>query len=300
MERYCVDAAASCRAGFLACCVGALLWSAPVTAQSPGGVWGSDYEAAVQQAKSSQRPILVSVTATWCGPCQQLKQLTLNDREILQIAQQKFVAVSIDGDRRSDLVSKFGVTAYPTTFVLNVDGTVKQRWVGFQSASSFRRELERLAPESPKSSTLLAASNGTQGTVGGKGSQGQDAAGDQLLPVSAIFPANSSPFEFGGFCLVSLLDDNKLRRGTDVYYAEHKGVRVSFFSAEHRAKFAANPDRYWPVANGNCLVTSRETQENLPGDPRVGVLWKNRLWFFANRDRQRQFIESPQRFANGL
>ncbi len=300
MERYCVDAAASRRTWFLASCAGTLLWVLPVAADSPSGVWGSNFEAAVQQAKAGNRPILVSVTAVWCGPCQQLKQLTLYDREILQVAKDRFVAVSIDGDQRSDLVSKFGVTAYPTTFVLNADGAVQQRWVGFQSASSFRRELERLAPASSKADTAIVQATHTQTTVAGKVSLDQAAAPDQVLPVSAVFPANSSPFEFGGFCLVSLLDDNKLRRGTETYYLEHKGVRVSFYSAEHRAKFAANPDRYWPVANGNCLVTSRETQVNLPGDPRVGVLWKNRLWFFANRDRQRQFLETPQRFANGL
>ncbi|OYW23192.1 MAG: hypothetical protein B7Z55_03790 [Planctomycetales bacterium 12-60-4] len=121
-----------------------------------------------------------------------------------------------------------------------------------------------------------------------------------VQPVSATAPANTVPVDFSGFCLVSLLDDNKLRRGAETIVAEHNGVRVCFYSAEHRDKFLADPGRYWPVANGNCLVTSRETQQELPGDPRVGVLWKDRLWFFANRERQRQFMESPNRFANGL
>ena len=161
--------------------------------------------------------------------------------------------------------------------MIDTQGEIRHRWIGFQGASSFLSDLRTLASQTSRS-------------------QGED----EFPAVSALFPSNSSRFGFGAFCLVSLLDDNQLRRGIDNYVAEYRGVTLCFHSPAHRDRFFANPDRYWPVANGNCLVTSREQQHSEPGDPRVGVLWKNRLWFFADRDRQRRFMQAPDRFSNGL
>lgn len=236
--------------------------------------WSTDYEGALQQAQTQNRPVLATVTAVWCGACRQMQQLTLKESSVAQLASEQFVTVAIDGDRRGDLVSRFGVSAFPTTMVLDANGKVLHRWVGFQGASGFHRELQTFAKNLPRV--------------------------DEFPAVSALFPSNASPFGFGGFCLSSLLDDNKLRRGVDGYTAEYRGIRVCFYSAEHRDRFLVNPERYWPVNNGLCLVSSRENLQSSPGDPRVGVLWKNRLWFFADRDRQQRFIAAPHRFSGGL
>jgi thiol-disulfide isomerase/thioredoxin len=255
-----------------------LTFPARIWADEPVDAWQTDFDAAVREAQASRRPILAAVTAVWCGPCRQMKELTLNDPEVARLLAENFVTLMIDGDRHPDVIARLGVAAYPTTLLLNSDGGVAQRWVGFQSAESFRSELRQ------------ALRSG-----GGAGPQV-----DEFPAVSALYPTNASPFEFGGFCLVSLLDDNKLRRGVETYHAEHRGVRICFYSAEHRDKFLRNPDRYWPVANGNCLVTDEEDRRQLPGDPRVGVLWQNRLWFFTDRERQQRFIRSPHRFSRGM
>lgn len=251
-----------------------LLAAAPLSAEVTIPGWRSDFEAALETARQEKKPVLATVSAVWCGACRQMQQLTLNDGQIARLIESRFISVVIDGDQRADLVSRYGVTAFPTTFVLDANGKVLKQWVGFQSSSGFLGELQAQSGVKP-------------GDV------------DEFPAVSALYPTNASPFEFGGFCLVSLLDDNKLRRGVDNYFAEYRGVRICFYSEEHRHRFLSNPDRYWPVGNGKCLVTSREDHQEQPGDPRVGVLWKNRLWFFADRDRQRKFILSPDRFSNG-
>lgn len=236
--------------------------------------WGNNFTESLKQAAEKNQSILVTVTAVWCGPCRQMQQLTFSNPEFSQFAAENFVTVSIDGDQHPDVVSRLEVGAFPTTLVVDAAGTVRHRWVGFQSASTLKSELQVFARKSSGTTIDFPA-------------------------VSALFPTNASPYGFGAFCLVSLLDDNQLRRGVDAYPCEYRGVKLCFYSAAHREKFLAQPERYWPVDNGNCLVTSRENQVNAPGDPRVGVLWRNRLWFFADRERQRRFMEAPDRFSEG-
>lgn len=256
---------------FAALCLTAVI-SGPAVAATPAAGWRTDYEQAIADAKTQNKPVIATVTAVWCGACRQMQQLTLKDPQVARVIEERFVAVSIDGDQRADLVSSLGISAFPTTFVIDAQGKVIHRWVGFQNAGSFNRELQGFAGPSNSVATEFPA-------------------------VSALYPSNASPFAFSGFCLVSLLDENQLRRGGETFVAEYRGSRVCFHSAAHRDKFIAQPDRYWPVANGNCLVTSREQHASTPGDPRVGVLWKNRLWFFADRERQRRFMRSPHQFA---
>jgi thiol-disulfide isomerase/thioredoxin len=250
--------------------IGGLLLVSPVIVGAAS--WRSDYPQARTDAQSQGKPLLVTITASWCGACRQMDQLTFTDSRVRRLVDERFVAVSVDSDQHPDVVSAFGISALPTTLVL-VNGDPVKRWVGFQDASSFARDLESFA-------------------TGDK-----PAEKDEFAPVSAIYPSNSNRLGFAGYCLASLLDNNILRRGETEFTAEHLGVTLCFHSAEHRDSFLKDPQKYWPVANGNCLVTSREAHAEEVGDPRVGVLWRGKLWFFADRERQQQFLRAPHRFA---
>lgn len=235
--------------------------------------WIETYETGIEQAASQSRPVLVTVSAVWCGACRQMQQLTFSDPRVVRAAQEGFIPVKIDADRRPDLVSKLKIDAFPTTLLLSPEGQVLRRWVGFQAASDFAGQLEQL-----------------------RGDRGR--AADGFAPLSALYPFNAIPYAFGGYCLVTLLEENRLVRGDAQVLGEHQGQTVAFASEEHRAKFLQDPEKYWPVANGKCLVTSREEMHDEPGDPRVGVRWRGKLWFFADRERQQRFIRAPKRFAD--
>jgi thiol-disulfide isomerase/thioredoxin/YHS domain-containing protein len=253
---------------------GAILALALVVPTGPmmAAAWRTDYPEARQEAQSQGKPLLITITASWCGACRQMDQLTFTDSRVKAVVEEKFVAVSVNSDQHPNVVSAFGVSALPTTLVIT-DGEPTKRWVGFQNAATFAKDLE----------TLVGASSAKPA--------------DEFAPVSAVYPSNSPKLGFAGFCLVSLLDNNLLRRGDAKFTADHQGVRVCFHSEEHRDLFVRNPEKYWPVANGNCLVTSQEHHGEQLGDPRVGVMWKGKLWFFADRTRQQQFMRAPERFA---
>ena len=267
------------------CLMAVALAAIPAAAQDDGGPdnpvsieWRSSYRNAADEAARDGKLLLVSITASWCGPCRQMKQLTFTDSRVIEMVQSEFVPLSIDADEHPDLVTGFKVDAYPTTFVVSPDFTILKKMSGFQSASDLVSNL-RSQTQSKTPKTLAKSEN--------------DA-------VSALEPANAVKFGFDGYCLVSLLEENLALRGSAQFVAEHRGQTICFRTEEHRKRFLMDPDKYWPVANGQCLVSSREEGYSGQGDPRMAVTWRGRIWLFSDRSRQQRFIQTPLFYINEL
>jgi YHS domain-containing protein/thioredoxin-related protein len=243
-----------------------------------GLAWRRNYKQAAEEACRRKRPILIKITATWCGPCRQMQQLTFTDERVRRRLRRDFVLLELDADEHPKLVADFRVQAYPTTLVVSPELKVVKRMTGFQSAGDLVSVLEHVRL---------------------KDAPDEIADADDQEAVSALSIANA-PLAFRGFCLASLLDDNKLRQGDVSITTEYKGQTISFHSDAHRQRFLANPERYWPVANGQCLVSSRNLGAIASGDPRVGVIWRGRLWFFSDREMQQRFIQMPHQYATGM
>lgn len=242
----------------------------------PRLAWRRSYKQAAEEARHRRRPILVKITATWCGPCRQMQQLTFTDERVQRRLRRDFVLLEVDADEHPELVADFKVEAYPTTLVVSPELTVVKRLTGFQSAGDLVSVLE---------------------LVRSKDAPDED---NEVEPASALSVANSGDLAFDGFCLASLLDDNRLRKGDSQFIADYKGQRVCFHSEVHRDRFLSDPERYWPVANGRCLVSSHDNGLAANGDPRVGVIWRGKLWFFSDRETQQRFIQMPHQYAGSL
>ena len=262
----------------------AALGIGPAKAEDYGGQssnaidWTTSYRGATDEAIQSGKPMLVRITASWCGPCQQMKQLTFTDSRVVQLVRSNFVPLLIDADANPDLVTGFRIEAYPTTLVVSADLTVMKRMKGFQSADSLVSTLTPLAKSQP----------------------GIESVTDLPQAVSALDPVNAVKFGFDGYCLVSLLEETKVRKGSVEFVAEYRGQAVCFQTEEHRQRFLAEPEKYWPVANGQCLVSSREGFSAGPGDPRMAVTWRGKIWMFSDRERQKRFIQSPFLYASEM
>lgn len=240
--------------------------------------WRSSYRKAVDEANRDGKPLVVCVTASWCGPCRQMKQLTFNDSRVIELVQAQFVPYMIDADEHPELVTGFGIEAYPTTLVIAPDLSILKRLPGFQSPSDLVNVMSSVGNSVPSTRTLVV----------------------QDEPASALAPANALTFGFDGYCLVSILEESLVQRGSPEFVAEHRGQMICFQTDVHRQKFLANPEKYWPVANGQCLVSSREGTETGKGDPRMAVTWRGRIWLFSDRERQQRFIQMPLYYVNEL
>ena len=74
--------------------------------------WRTSYRLAAAEAARDGKPLLVRVTANWCGPCRQMKQLTFADSRVIELVQSGYIPLIIDADENPDLVAEFRVEAF--------------------------------------------------------------------------------------------------------------------------------------------------------------------------------------------
>jgi thiol-disulfide isomerase/thioredoxin len=102
--------------------------------------WYTDLEEAKKVAARTNRKIFVDFMATWCGPCKMLEHDVLSTEEFKKMSKQ-IVFVQIDVDQQRSVMQQYGVTAMPTQMVLNPDGSVVSKTVGYGGAAAFYQWL---------------------------------------------------------------------------------------------------------------------------------------------------------------
>ena len=105
--------------------------------------WRPSYAAAVDEARGSNKRTLVYFTASWCGPCQNLKHTTWADKGV-EAALRDFVPVKVDIDQQRELAMQYRVEAVPTFVVLDASGVNVAQWSGASPPAEFVSELKRL------------------------------------------------------------------------------------------------------------------------------------------------------------
>jgi len=97
-------------------------------------VWGDNFPKALEAGKARSKPVLVYVTASWCGPCQEMKRSTLTDERVAAAIRDHFEAVKMDLDANRELAARLGASAIPFFAILNSEGNVVRSQVGYMSA----------------------------------------------------------------------------------------------------------------------------------------------------------------------
>ena len=122
-------------------------------ATRPGEIipWRGTYAAALDEARSANRPAFVYFTASWCAPCQSMKSTTWADRGV-DAALRDYVPVKVDIDEHPDLAQKYNVSSIPAFFVVDPSGNVVRNWVGAFPPATFVEELKRVGQVSERSS----------------------------------------------------------------------------------------------------------------------------------------------------
>jgi thiol:disulfide interchange protein len=66
---------------------------------------------------------------------------THQDPAVIQALNERFIPVRLEGRSHMDLVQQFEVKGAPTTILFSPNGEEKNRFVGFQTAEDFIKEL---------------------------------------------------------------------------------------------------------------------------------------------------------------
>jgi thiol-disulfide isomerase/thioredoxin len=111
------------------CAVTSSLFAAPFSNLS--------FEAASKQAAQTGKIVLVDFYTTWCGPCKLLDKTTWTDAAVIQLLEQKTVALRIDAEKEAALSKRYKIEAYPSVLLIKPDGTEIDRLVGYKEPKAF-------------------------------------------------------------------------------------------------------------------------------------------------------------------
>ncbi len=77
--------------------------------------------------QSADKPVLVDLWASWCGPCKMLSPLV---DQLAEKMSGKLLVAKVNVDESSDLAIRFGVNAIPALLLFK-DGALVDRSVGY-------------------------------------------------------------------------------------------------------------------------------------------------------------------------
>lgn len=85
-------------------------------------------------AKKEGKNIFIDLSATWCGPCKQLKATTFKSPAVARYYNDNFISVYVECDIEKEIAEQmkeaYGYSAFPTMVYINADGEMLHKYVG--------------------------------------------------------------------------------------------------------------------------------------------------------------------------
>ena len=84
--------------------------------------WREWNEDAFRAAKSEDKPVLLTLGATWCHWCHVMDQTSYSDERVIELINSRFIPVRVDVDRRPDISLRYNQGGFPSVALLTGDG----------------------------------------------------------------------------------------------------------------------------------------------------------------------------------
>jgi len=110
--------------------------------------WHTNYEAALEEARRTGRPLLVRASAEWCGHCQRMKRDVWSDARLDRDIARNFIPVELDADNEQNrrLLERMRVQTLPTVLVITPELRIVERIEGYRSVNQLAAQLREYTP----------------------------------------------------------------------------------------------------------------------------------------------------------
>jgi YHS domain-containing protein/thiol-disulfide isomerase/thioredoxin len=132
--------------GFIGLAALLLLLPAGVMAQQSVR-WEASLEDAQRVAGQSNRLVLIYFWAPWCGVCKNMEAEILTQPSVVAEVTARYVPVRINADHFPATARQYGVTALPTTAIVNARGELVDSMRGRMEADEYIARLDRVATD---------------------------------------------------------------------------------------------------------------------------------------------------------
>ncbi|HET9781411.1 MAG TPA: DUF255 domain-containing protein [Candidatus Dormibacteraeota bacterium] len=83
--------------------------------------WSSE---AFEEARSSRKPILLSISAVWCHWCHVMDETTYSHPGVIELINTEYLPIRVDNDVRPDINQRYNMGGWPTTAFLTSSGDI--------------------------------------------------------------------------------------------------------------------------------------------------------------------------------
>src|SRR5688500_10908193 len=91
---------------------------------SNGVAWQPWSSAAFARARAEGKPVLLSISATWCHSCHEMDRTSYADPFVATLINERFVPIRVDADDRPDISERYNLGGWPTTAFLTPEGQI--------------------------------------------------------------------------------------------------------------------------------------------------------------------------------
>ena len=113
----------------------------------------------------------------------------------------------------------------------------------------------------------------------------------------AEMPPAGRRVALSGYDPVSYFNPGRPEKGDGKFWFAFDDAIYHFKTAEHRAMFAANPERYAPQYDGFCAAGLSKGYKEEP-DPEAWAIVNGKLYVVAHKERIAQFKKDPRIFID--
>ena len=94
-----------------------------------------------------------------------------------------------------------------------------------------------------------------------------------------------------GYDTVAFFTEGKPVKGDKAFQSEYKGAKWLFSSAENKAAFDKNPEKYAPQYGGHCAWAVGENAARAPGNPKYWRIVDDKLYLNYNKSVQETWLQ---------